>query len=401
MTYVMAITATLITAAMVVYPDVAFQSAVKGLRLWWDIVFPALLPFFIGSEILMGLGVVHFMGVLLEPLMRPLFNCPGAGSFVLAMGLASGYPLGAILTARLRRQALCSKTEAERLMTVSNTADPLFMSGACAVGMFQAPWVGNIICAGHYLSVLLVGLLMRFYKMLSKDRSKAIEAPGGNMLARALGAMMDFREKDGRPFGQVAGEAVRQSVNSLLLIGGFIILFSSIIAVLDVVGVTHAIAEMLTALLAPLGVDTKTIPALVSGIFEITNGTQIASQAGAPLPQRVMAATAIITWSGISVHMQVAAMIQGTDINMAPYVGARLLQATIAGAIALWLTGPGPSAARGLALPVFAAIPWGAFGWPGRLGFYAAGFLKTTGFLIGTGLLVGIAGSTRNRARRP
>ena len=85
-TYLGAAVAVWLTLAMVRYPDKAFEAAVNGLSVWFEIVFPALLPFFIGSEILMGLGVVHFMGVLLEPFMRPLFNVPGAGSFVLAMG---------------------------------------------------------------------------------------------------------------------------------------------------------------------------------------------------------------------------------------------------------------------------------------------------------------------------
>lgn len=69
-----ALAATAFTVAMVVYPEIAFAAAVRGLRLWWDVVFPALLPFFIGGQVLMGLGAVHFAGVLLEPLMRPLFN---------------------------------------------------------------------------------------------------------------------------------------------------------------------------------------------------------------------------------------------------------------------------------------------------------------------------------------
>lgn len=118
--------ATALVVAMVAYPDVAFQAAVRGLRLWWDIVFPALLPFFIGGQVLMGLGVVHFVGVFLEPLMRPLFNLPGIGGFVTAMGLASGYPIGALLTARLRRDGAVTVVEGERLMSFANTADPVF-----------------------------------------------------------------------------------------------------------------------------------------------------------------------------------------------------------------------------------------------------------------------------------
>ena len=77
--------------------------------MWWEIVFPSLLPFFIVSEMLIGFGVVRFIGVMLEPLMRPLFRVPGVGGFVWAMGMASGFPAGAKLTARLRQEEQISK----------------------------------------------------------------------------------------------------------------------------------------------------------------------------------------------------------------------------------------------------------------------------------------------------
>jgi len=128
--------AVIITISIVRFPDEAFQSALEGLDVWLNIVLPALLPFFIGSQLLMGLGVVHFMGVLLEPFMRPLFNVPGVGSFVMAMGLASGYPVGAMLTGKLVKNNLCNTWEAERMISFSNTADPLFMVGAVAGGIF-------------------------------------------------------------------------------------------------------------------------------------------------------------------------------------------------------------------------------------------------------------------------
>ena len=74
--YLMAAAAVALAAALILHPSEAFDAAVKGLEVWWNVVFPALLPFFIGSEILMGLGVVHYLGVLLEPLMRPVLTCP-------------------------------------------------------------------------------------------------------------------------------------------------------------------------------------------------------------------------------------------------------------------------------------------------------------------------------------
>ncbi|HHY92364.1 MAG TPA: sporulation integral membrane protein YlbJ, partial [Firmicutes bacterium] len=235
--YALAGVAFVLTVCMVRYPDVAFKAAVHGLGVWFDIVFPALLPFFIFSEVLMGLGVVHCMGVLLEPFMRPLFNVPGVGSFVMAMGLASGYPIGAILTAKLRKQKLCTRVEAERLYSFSNTADPLFMIGAVAVGMFGIVQLGVVISLSHYISAIMVGLVLRFYA--AGDRERVTPDTGqGNVFLRALKALYRARVEDGRPFGRLLGDAIRQSVNTLLVIGGFIMLFSVVIQIATTVGFT-------------------------------------------------------------------------------------------------------------------------------------------------------------------
>jgi len=57
----------LLALAMFINPQEVVHSAGNGLSLWWNYVLPALLPFFILSELLLASGFVHFMGVLLEP----------------------------------------------------------------------------------------------------------------------------------------------------------------------------------------------------------------------------------------------------------------------------------------------------------------------------------------------
>ena len=57
--------------------------------------------------------------------MRPLFNVPGIGSFVVSMGLATGYPMDAVLTAKFCKQGLCTKVEGERLLAFTNSTEPL------------------------------------------------------------------------------------------------------------------------------------------------------------------------------------------------------------------------------------------------------------------------------------
>lgn len=357
-TFFLAAAGVALAISMVGAPDAAFASAMEGLQVWWEIVFPALLPFFIGCELLMGLGVVNFMGVILEPFMRPLFNVPGAGSFVMAMGLASGYPIGAILTRRLRQENLCNQVEAERLLSFCNTADPLFMVGAVAVAMLGNAKLGVIIAAAHYISSLLVGICLRFYKR-NAPASEQIGEPRGNIIVRALKELYRARKRDARPLGQLLGDAVKGSVNSLLMIGGFIILFSVIMRMATVSGLVTVVAKGINWLLALCGLSPALGDAFVSGIFEITIGCNVASQALAPLRDQVILISAIIAWSGFSVHAQVAAIINDTDIRLGPYLLARMLQALIAGALTWLLWGYMAPTTSIITLPAFLQLQAG------------------------------------------
>ncbi len=346
--YLMALAASLITIAIVANPEEAFRASADGLKVWWEVVLPALLPFFIAAEILMGLGVVHFMGALLEPIMRPLFRVPGVGAFAVSMGLASGYPIGAKITGRLRRDNLCSQVEAERLVSISNTADPIFMIGAVAVGMFHMPQLGIVIALSHYFSSLVIGLIMRFYGNSQTSSTIDSSEKGENIFSKGLRELYRAKTHDGRTFGHLLGDAITDSVNTLLIIGGFITLFSVIIRILTIYPVVGAINSLFAIILSPTGFSTDLITALTSGLFEITIGTELSSKATGTLIQQVMIANAIIAWSGLSVHAQVAAMINGTDIRIMPYIISRVAHAIIAATITLIIFRPVMSISRAI-----------------------------------------------------
>ncbi|ACL69771.1 sporulation integral membrane protein YlbJ [Halothermothrix orenii] len=335
-----AIIAVITTILIIIFSENAFNAALEGLEVWWEVVFPSLLPFFIIAEILMGLGVVHFMGALMEPLMRPLFKVPGVGAFAMAMGLASGYPIGAKITAALRRKKLCTKTEAERLVSFTNTADPLFMIGAVAVGMFHRADLGIIIAGAHYISSLIIGFIMRFYRGREQRKNKTEKKRKKNIFIYALEELIEARKNDGRPLGELVGDAVKESVNTLLLIGGFIILFSVITEIIIVTGLITVLSNIISFILHPLGLSSEMVLPMISGFFEITNGSNLASLTQSPMLHKMIVVNAIIAWSGLSVHAQVATMVHGTDINLKPYFLARILQSVIAGAVTIFLFKP-------------------------------------------------------------
>ncbi len=315
-----------IVLVLIKYPEQSFQAALEGLKVWWDIVLPALLPFFILADILMGLGAVSFLGTLLEPLMRPLFNVAGEGAFAFAMGLASGYPLGARISAELYRRGLCSRTETERLICFSNTADPIFMIGAVAVGMFENASVGLAIVASHYLSAIILGVMLSFLE--KRPTQKRTKKPI-SVLKKAWQKMLVARKQDGRSFGDILGDSVSAAVDSLFKIGGFIIFFSVLIRLMELIGLAGLLAQAIDFILIPI-LKTSLSKPLIGGFLEITIGCQLAAASQANLVNKLAITSFIIAWSGLSVHGQVATMIQGTDLRMGLFLKSRIVHALLA-----------------------------------------------------------------------
>nr|WP_285856975.1 sporulation integral membrane protein YlbJ [Mesobacillus subterraneus] len=324
-------------ASLISFPQESFDASIRGLNMWWEIVFPSLLPFFIVSEMLIGFGVVRFIGVLLEPLMRPLFRVPGVGGFVWAMGMASGYPAGAKLTARLRQEGQLTKIEAERLVSFTNSSNPLFIFGAVSVGFFYNVQLGVILALAHYLGNISVGLLMRFYgkneENLKTEKDKKLS------IRDAFAALHRTRIKDNRPIGKLLGDAVMSSIQTLLMIGGFIILFSVINKLLFHLHITAFLAQFIELALAMMGMTEMLSMPYISGLFEITLGSQMTSQVQeATLMHQAVITSFILAFSGFSVQAQVASILAQTDIRFQPFFFARILHGFFAAfyAFILW-----------------------------------------------------------------
>ena len=94
---------------------------------------------------------------------------------------------------------------------------------------------------------------------------------------------------------------------------------------------------------------------LVAGLLELDVGSAMVASVPAPLVQRLAVMGAIVGWSGLSVHGQVASIISSTDLRMSAYIKARLLHALLAAfftAVLMWLRPPVVTTAAG----VFTAV---------------------------------------------
>ena len=314
----------LLALGMFIYPQEVLSSAGGGLALWWRFVLPALLPFFILSELLMAAGFVHFLGVLLESFMRPIFRLPGKAAFIVAMGYTSGFPMGAVLTARLRKAGEITRVEGERLLAFTNNPSPGFMFGAVASGMLGKPTLGIILTSSIYLANLLVGFLFRFYRVTPNSR-QTNRLPS---FKRAWQEMKNAQAKDQRAFGQMLSDAIKQSITTVLMVAGFMAFFSVILRLLNIWHVTEFLATLVHIVIQ--GMPIPILQAFFNGLFEMTIGCQGTIQAVSELNHQVALLVLLMGWSGLSVFAQVAGFISETDLRFTPFVVARALQGIIA-----------------------------------------------------------------------
>lgn len=292
-------------------PQISLKGAHEGLLTWFNIVIPSLLPFFIISEILISIGFLDIVGSFLEPLMRPIFNLPGIAAFPFSMSIVSGYPTGSKIVSSLRKKNIITKTEGERMIVLSSTSGPLFMLGAVVVGMLNNPTLAPLILYPHYLGAITVGFLFRFYKLKNNqakiNNKRYIKF---NQLRKSLPLRNNIS------IGSILTSSVKNSMNSLLLIGGFIIFYSVIIELLFA-------SKLLDFIHYVIPIDLNTLQGILAGTLELTTGCKKISSSNINLITKISIINFLIGWGGISIHSQALSFLSNTDINGKLYIAGK------------------------------------------------------------------------------
>ena len=152
------------TICLIIFSKTNLTATKSGLELWATSVLPSLLPFFIAVELLKYTDIIKILGKLFNPIMRPIFNVPGAASFALIMGIISGYPTGAKIVSDFKKEGICSDIECERLIAFTNNSGPLFIISTVGISFLGDTRTGILLFITHILACLSVGFLFRWWK---------------------------------------------------------------------------------------------------------------------------------------------------------------------------------------------------------------------------------------------
>lgn len=281
------------------------ESVSFSFNIWKDNVFPSLFPFFVLSELLINYGFIDLIGEIFKPFMNKVFKTKGVGAFVLIMSLISGFPSSAKYIRELYKQKLIDENEATKLLMFTHFSNPLFILGTISILFLNNKEVGLLILICHYLGNFIIGILFRNYHPSIDEKTKI-------SIKKTIDQISEKRIKNKKSFGEVVTNALLNSINTLILILGVVTMFLVITTIID------------------NNININSFhQSILNGIIEMTQGLKYVSLEEIPLKLKCIISTMIISFGGLSVHMQIISILSDTKIKYFPFLTARIIHALI------------------------------------------------------------------------
>jgi len=309
---------TLFLIFLITFSNQNLIAAKNGLTLWATCVVPSLFPFFIATELLNYTNIATIFGKFLSFFMRPLFNIPGEGAYAFIMGIISGYPVGAKIVTDFYKNGVCTKNEAERMLAFTNNSGPLFIIGTVGILLFGNTSIGILLFITHLLSSITVGLILglcsKIYKADEIKHNFSVKT--NEKLTNSLSNL-----------GGILGSSIYNAISTVMLIGGFVVLFSVILSILNRLN----IITLLSNAFCIFGIPFDFCKGLISGIIELTNGVNIVSAIHTKaISNNIVLCAFLLGFGGFSVLLQVLSIISKEKLSIKIYALGKLLQGLFA-----------------------------------------------------------------------
>lgn len=314
----------ILAICLVIFSKTNLAAAKNGLNLWANNVVPSLFPFFVVTELLSNTNVVYHIGRLFDKIMRPLFNVPGECAFAFIMGLISGYPTGGKIVANLCEQGICTKDEGDRMLAFTNNSGPLFIVSVVGISLFGDTKTGILLLCTHILAGITVGIIFGKLSTIQKQNIDPLST-------KSMRHFVKKRTVSISNLGKILGNSIQSAISTVLMIGGFIIIFSVIISILEQSHILDIFGNFLKPILAMLGLNLNFAKPILAGIIELTNGVNMVSSIHIKaVSQNVVLCAFLLGFGGFSVLFQVYSLLSKTDLSMKKYVIGKFLQGIVA-----------------------------------------------------------------------
>ena len=269
--------------------NLIFDTIGFSLNIWITSIIPSLFPFFVISDILNSYNVINYIPKFIKNIFKKLFNISDNSLFIFFISMLSGFPSNARNIKILYKENKIAKEEAEHLLFFTHFSNPMFILGTLVVIFLNNKSLGIPILISHYLPNFIIAILLRKYNN-----------PVNNY---------NINKKNNPKFGITFTKSIKSSIDSLLLILGTLSVFLIISTVIINLFNLNTINSL-----------------LIKSILELTSGLKELSIINFNSRLLTILSSCILSFGGLSVHMQVINELTDTDISYRNFFIGRIFQ---------------------------------------------------------------------------
>lgn len=297
-------------------PEVSLKATLNGLKLFINSVFVSIFPFLILINIMLSYdGVNIYSKVFGNLLCRPL-RLPKCCSVVLIISILCGYPLGAKYASDLYGKKLIDFNTFERLISIASNPSPIFVLGAVGTSMLNSPSMGLLLLISCYLSCFVMGIIIP-------------AKPYCNLKFRSSKNLYNSLHNT-NTFGEVLKSSIENAFITSFSIGGFIIFFSVLTAIIK----NNILFDIVFEKLHLLFYSQKEIfQSFFIGLLEMTNGCSLVSNLTINNVPKIIIISFLLGFSGLSIISQTYSITYKTNLSFKKYVIKKFIQGIICSVI--------------------------------------------------------------------
>lgn len=282
-----------------IFPKQSLEGAKKGLLLWFQIVLPTLLPFFIVSNLMVSLSITDSFSIFLYPILKHIMPISKNGCYPIAIGLLSGYPIGAKACSDMVSLGKISPFEGQFLLTFCNNASPMFLLNYVLLQSLNQE--NNI---WFFMGILYLSAFLSSYMFLFLHKKGQTNIINSHTLPHP--------PKNTSSFFQILDTSIMNSFEVITKVGGYIIVFS-----------------LLANIFVSLFRVTEVLKTCFLGILEITTGIQYIASSPLPEATKLLIALPICAFGGLSSVAQSNSVIIKSPLKISTYLFYKLINAGI------------------------------------------------------------------------
>lgn len=255
-------------------PKTCLTASIFGMNLWFNTLFPTLLPFIIISNIILN--------VYSKQLKNPVL-------YVIFIGLSCGCPMAAISAASLYQCNRLTKSQAETLSGICNCLSPAFITSYCFINALHYDKIPIKFLFATYAPILLFLLLYKITGDNGPDTKSTLA------------------QQENQSLTDILDKSIMNGFLAITKLGGYIILCS--------------------ILAGYAGLLVKNMPiatCILTGFLEVTNGIAAVGNAPIPIDAKLLLTGGMLGFGGACCTLQTVSILRPAGLSAKKYIYHRI-----------------------------------------------------------------------------